>query len=130
MKHKLALASIVIVALLHLGFLVLEATQWSSPLGLELHHLSEPTARETTGVAKNMALYNGFLGVLLLWATFALGGREARAVQRFTLAFIVVAGIVGAVTIHNPRIFLLQSLPAVAALVLIGVDRPERTPGS
>ena len=124
MSNQLALGAIVLVALLHLGFMALEATQWSKPLGRRLTHLSEGAARETRGIGVNMGLYNGFLGLALLWATFALGTREAYSVQWILLTFIAIAGVVGAVTIRNPGIFVFQSLPALAALVLIWVDRP------
>lgn len=124
MLSSLALASVVVVALFHLGFMVLEATQWARPLGRKLTHLSEGAARETAGVGVNMGIYNGFLGVALLWVTFALGLREAYSAQWLILTFIVFAGVVGGITIRNPGIFLFQSLPALAALVLIWFDRP------
>ena len=124
MNSLFPLAAIVVVAVLHLGFMILEATQWARPLGLRLHHLSESTARETTGVAKNMAIYNGFIGILLLWVTFALGAGEAYSAQWLILAFIVFAGAIGAFTIRNRGIFLLQSVPALLALALIWADRP------
>lgn len=67
MLKSFSLGAIVVVALLHLGFMILEATQWSTPLGQRLTHLSEGAARETAGVGVNMGLYNnGFLGVALL----------------------------------------------------------------
>ena len=72
---SLVLGAIVIVALLHLGFMVLEATQWFTPLRQRLTHLSESAARETAGVGVNIGLYNGFLGLAYVW-----GGRDLRAV--------------------------------------------------
>jgi uncharacterized membrane protein len=124
MLKQFTLGAIVLVALLHLGFMVLEATRWSSRLGRRLTHLKEETAQETVGIGVNMGLYNGFLGLALLWATFALGARSAYSVQWILLGFIVIAGLVGAVTIRNPGIFVFQSLPAILALVLITIDRP------
>jgi len=124
MLSILARVSVVIVALLHLGFMVLETTQWARPLGRKLTHLSEGAARETAGVGVDMGLYNGFIGLALLWVSFALGLREAYSSQWLLLSFIVIAGIVGAVTIRNSGIFLFQSLPALFALLLIWVDRP------
>ena len=124
MVSSIALGAIVIVALLHFGFMFLEATKWSTPLGQRLTHLSESAARETAGVGVNMGLYNGFLGFALLWATFALGDRASYSVQWLLLTFIVIAGVVGAISIKNSGIFMLQSLPALAALGLIWVGRP------
>ena len=66
-----------------------------------------------------MGIYNGFLGLALLLATFAPGVRDAYSVQWVLLAFIVFAGVVGAITMRNRGILILQSLPALAALSLI-----------
>lgn len=119
MVSILALASVVVVALLHLGFMVLETTQWNTPLGRKLTHLSEEAARETAGVGINMGIYNGFLGAALLWVTFALDVREAYTAQWLLLTFIVFAGVVGAVTMRNRGIVVFQSLPALVALLFI-----------
>ena len=124
MFNSLALASVVIVALLHLGFMVLEATQWGTPRGCKLLNISAGAAQETAKIGVNMGLYNGFIGLALLWVTFALDVRQAYSAQWLLLGFIVVAGVVGAITIPNLGILLLQSLPAAAALALIWVDRP------
>ena len=102
MLSILALASVVVVALLHLGFMVLEATQWNTPLGRKLTHLGEEAARETVGIGINMGIYNGFLGAALLWVTFAWGVREAYSAQWLLLTFIVFAGVVGAITNAQP----------------------------
>lgn len=120
----LALAFVVIVALLHLAFMVLEATQWKTPLGQKLTGLSEQAARETAGIGINMGIYNGFLGAGLLWVTFAWGVREAYSAQWLFLTFIVLAGLVGAITMRNRGILVLQSLPALAALVLTWANHP------
>jgi putative membrane protein len=124
MLSILALAFVVVVALLHLGFMVLEATQWNTPLGRKLTHLSEEAARETVGVGINMGIYNGFLGVALLWVTFAWGTREAYSAQWPLLTFIVFAGVVGTITMRNRGILVLQSLPALAALLFIWANHP------
>ena len=121
---KLAVATVVIVAALHLAFMVLEATMWSTSLGQHLTHLSESAALETVGVGFNMAIYNGFLGFALLWATFALREQEAYSAQWIFLSFIVFAGVVGAVSMHNNGIVLFQSLPALVALGMIWLVRP------
>jgi putative membrane protein len=111
MVQSFALGAVVIVVLLHLGFMVLEATKWSSPLGQRLTNLSENAASETVGVGFNMGLYNGFLGLGLLWVTFALREREAYSAQWLFLTFIVVAGVVGAISMRNKGIFLFQVVP-------------------
>ena len=47
MLKRLALWATMVVALLHLAFMVLEATQWSTELGLRLTHLSASAAGES-----------------------------------------------------------------------------------
>ncbi|AGA28185.1 DUF1304 family protein [Singulisphaera acidiphila] len=123
MKRTL-LCVVVVIACFHFGFMFLEAFAWSTQFVRSLTHLSESAARETVGVGRNMALSNGFLGVALLWATFALREREAYSAQWVLLSFIVVAGVVGAVTMRNYRIFVMQSLPALVALGMSWLARP------
>lgn len=119
-----ALASVILVALIHCVFVVIEATRWNTEFGRGLSHLSEPSAAETVGLGRNMALYNGFLGFLLIWGTFALSIRQAYSLQWLVLSFIVVAGVVGWRTMKSPRIALAQSVPALLALGLIWAARP------
>jgi uncharacterized membrane protein len=71
----------------------------------------------------NPALYNGFLGFGLFWATFALNGWDAYSVQRVFLSFIAGMGVVGAIWVKNPGIFVLQALPAMIALGLSWQNR-------
>ena len=123
MLNQLARLSVVLVALLHFGFMVLEATQWNTPLGRKLTGLGEASARETVGVGINMAIYNGFLGVALLWAGFASRGGQANSMLMLLLGFIVIAGVVGTLTMKNPGIVVFQSLPAILALSLTWINR-------
>jgi uncharacterized membrane protein len=124
MVKKLASCAVVLVILAHLGFMIAEMTLWASAFGRESTHLSLPAARETVGVGINMGLYNGFLAFLLFWATFALRESESYSAQRVLLSLIVVAGVVGAVTMRNPLILAFQSLPALAAVGLVWLARP------
>lgn len=124
MIQNVALIAIFLVALIHLFFMVIEATRWNTDFGRKITHLSEGASGETVGVGRNMALYNGFLGLLLLWGTFALSIRQAYSLQWFVLSFIAVAGLVGWRTMGSPRIALAQSVPALVALGLIWAARP------
>jgi uncharacterized membrane protein len=99
-------------------------TQWARPLGVKITRLDPGVAKATAGVGVNMGLYNGFLAAGLLWSVVALGRREAFSVQLFFLSFIVIAGVVGAVSMRIPTIALFQSLPALVALGLLWRDRP------
>ena len=109
-----ALALVVLVALLHLGFLVLEMFLWTRPAGLAVFRQSREAAERSKVLAANQGLYNGFLAAGLLYAA-TTGSREFAL---FFLACVVVAGCFGAATV-NRRIFLVQALPALLALAAL-----------
>jgi putative membrane protein len=50
-----------IVALLHLGFLVVEMFLWDKPAGRRIFRTSEEFAKRSRSLAANQGLYNGFL---------------------------------------------------------------------
>ena len=58
---------VVIVALLHLYFLVLEMFLWTTPYGRKVFGLTETFAQESRSLAANQGLYNGFLVAGLVW---------------------------------------------------------------
>lgn len=107
--------AILIVALLHLTFLVLEMFLWNRSLGRKVFGLTEDYASKTASLAANQGLYNGFLAAGLLWGLAGSGGTDALV---FFLSCIIIAGIVGAIT-AKPSIFFIQSMPAVIALSLL-----------
>ena len=72
-------------------------------------------ARETKVLAANQGLYNSFLSLGLLVSFI---GNNLFYIQLF-LAFVLIAGIVGSLTTKNIRLFLVQGLPALLALILI-----------
>ena len=74
--------------------------------------LSPTASRETANIGLNPALYNGFLGFGLFWATLAIKGRDSCSIQRVFLSFIAGMGVFVAIWIENPGIFFLQALPA------------------
>ena len=103
----------VIVAILHLGFMVLESILWTQPIGRKVFRLSQEKAAITRELASNQGVYNGMLAVGIVWA-LAVGNSGALA---FLLVFVVIVGIYGALTV-SPAIFVVQSLPALIALGL------------
>ncbi|HWS79072.1 MAG TPA: DUF1304 domain-containing protein [Thermomonas sp.] len=111
-----AVVLLVLVGLLHLYFLVLEMFLWTRPLGLKTFRNSPEKAEATRVLAANQGLYNGFLAAGLLYAAIT-GSREFAV---FFLACVVVAGAYGAWSV-NKRIFFVQALPAIAALVALHV---------
>ena len=105
---------LVLVALLHLYFLVLEMFLWTRPLGLKTFRNTPEKAEITRVLAANQGLYNGFLAAGLLYAAVT-GSREFAL---FFLACVVVAGLYGAYSV-NKRIFFVQAVPAIAGLLAL-----------
>ena len=110
----IAIGMIVVVALLHLHFLVLEMFLWTRPTGLKVFRQSREQAEQSRVLAANQGLYNGFLAAGLLYGV-ATGSREFAL---FFLACVVVAGTYGAFTV-NRRIFFVQALPALLAMAAV-----------
>lgn len=110
----LAVVLIAIVALLHLGFLVLEMLLWTRPIGLKVFRNTPERAETMRVLAANQGLYNGFLAAGLLWAA----ATAQRDVALFFLICVVVAGVYGAATV-NRRIFYVQAVPAIAAIAAV-----------
>ena len=93
-----SLVLVLLVAVLHLYFLVLEMFLWTTKRGLATFRMTAAQAAETATLAKNQGLYNGFLGC------------------------VIVAGVYGAATVSS-RILLVQSLPAAIAMLLVFLAR-------
>ena len=110
----IAVALIVLVALLHIYFLVLEMFLWTKPLGMKVFRNSPEKAEITKVLAANQGLYNGFLAAGLLWAAFA--GKQDVAL--FFLGCVVVAALYGAYSVSK-RIFYVQGVPALAAIAAV-----------
>ena len=116
--HAAATVMIVLVALLHLYFLVLEMFLWRTPFGRRTFGTTAEVAESSAVLAANQGLYNGFLAAGMLWAVVWYGVVAGRPVLTFFLACIIVAGAYGAATV-NRRILFVQALPAVVALLLV-----------
>jgi len=109
---------IVLVAGLHLYFLVLEMFLWRTPFGRRTFGTTVETADSSAVLAANQGLYNGFLAAGLLWGLIWYGVVDGRPILTFFLACVVVAGIYGGVTVSR-RILLVQALPAAIAAALL-----------
>lgn len=106
-----------LVALLHTWFLVLEMFLWQKPLGRKTFGMNAEKAEITSVLAKNQGLYNGFLVAGLVWSL--VGAPEMhQPLATFFLGCVVVAGAYGAATV-SPRIFVVQAVPALAALAAL-----------
>ena len=110
----IATVLVVLVALLHAYFLVLEMFLWTRPLGLKTFRNTPEKAEATRVLAANQGLYNGFLAAGLAYGV-ATGSREFCL---FFLACVVVAGLYGAYSVSR-RIFFVQALPALLAIAAL-----------
>jgi putative membrane protein len=108
--------AVALVALLHLGFLVLEMFLWAKPLGLKTFRLTPEFAAASKSLAANQGLYNGFLAAGLAWG-LVLGG-AGNPIKIFFLGCVIVAGVFGALTVSR-RILWVQALPGAVALALV-----------
>ena len=111
---SLAFALTALVALAHLGFLVLEMFLWTRPLGLKTFRNTPEKAETTRVLAANQGLYNGFLAAGLLW--FLYTGQWN--VVLFFLGCVLAAALYGAWSV-NKRIFIIQGIPAIAAIAAV-----------
>jgi putative membrane protein len=116
--HTLAVILIVLVALEHAWFLVLEMFLWQSPIGLATFGTTPENARTMAVLAANQGLYNGFLAAGLIFAVAYPDAAAARAIAIFFLACVIAAGLYGALTVSR-RILFVQALPAAVALVAL-----------
>lgn len=114
---------VALVAIEHLWFLVLEMFLFNKPLGLQTFRQSQQAADTCAVLAMNQGLYNGFLAAGAITALVT----RSRLLLRFTLLCVIVAGIYGAATLGSAGVFVGQSLPALAALIVSergGLGRP------
>jgi len=107
---------VVLVALLHLWFLVLEMFLWDKPAGMRTFRNTPEKAAVTKVLAANQGLYNGFLAAGLLWGlSLGAGGTN---IKLFFLGCVIVAGVYGAATVSR-KILFVQALPAALAMALL-----------
>ena len=111
-------AFIVLVAALHVYFLVLEMFLWRTPFGRRIFGTTPEFAIASAVLAANQGLYNGFLAAGLLWALTWYGVAGGRPILTFFLICVVIAGIYGGVTVSR-RILLVQAAPALIAAALL-----------
>jgi len=109
-----------LVAILHIGFLVLEMFLWTTPFGLRTFNLTPEFAAASAPLAANQGLYNGFLAAGLIWGLVAREG--AFAIKVFFLVCVIVAGVFGAATAKTSILFV-QALPAALALLVVWLSR-------
>ncbi len=108
---------ILFVALLHYYFMILEMFYWTKPKGLKTFGLTKEKANDSKVLAANQGLYNGFLATGLVWSVVDVNyGKE---LALFFLFCISIAGLYGAYSTNKIKLFYIQSVPAMIAIVLL-----------
>jgi putative membrane protein len=91
---------------------------WETPRARKAFGTTVEFARANRVLAANQGLYNGFLAAGLLWALWLGVGEAGLGVALFFLGCVLVAALYGAYSV-NKRIFFVQGVPAIAALIAV-----------
>jgi len=118
--NLLANILVALVALLQLGFLVLEIFLWNGPVGQRVFRQPKEFLAASAKLAANQGLYNGFLAAGLIWGLAQ--GPAGTALKVFFLVCVVIAGIFGGITTKR-SILWIQALPGVLALTAVVLAR-------
>jgi putative membrane protein len=109
---------VLVVAILHINFLILEMFFWTDPVGLKIFRQSLENAKTSKVLAANQGLYNGFLSLGLIWGLVHPNVIFGFQIKMFFLGCVVVAGIYGALTVSR-KIFWIQAGPAILSIILL-----------
>jgi putative membrane protein len=118
--NALAGLLVFVVALLHVGFAVLEMFLWTGPIGQSVFNLTPELASATAVLAANQGIYNLLLAGGIAWAAWS-GRRDLRV---FFLVSVILAGVFGAMTAKFTILFV-QAAPAAVALLFVLLARPK-----
>ena len=111
---------VALVAVEHIGILVLEMFFWDHEIGRKAFQMTPELSRSTAVLAANQGLYNGFLAAGLIWAVVA----DRFDLKLFFLGCVIVAGVFGGLTAKTSILFT-QALPALVALALVLAARKK-----
>lgn len=109
---------VVVVAVLHIGFLVLEMFFWDHPVGRKRFGLTPEFSKASAALAANQGLYNGFLAAGLIWGLI----NADTSIKIFFLVCVLIAGIYGGFTARRTILYI-QALPALLALIAVYLAR-------
>jgi putative membrane protein len=107
-----------LVALEHVGIMVLEMFFWDHPVGRRIFNMTPEVSAVSRVLAANQGLYNGFLAAGLFWGLARGDGR----IQVFFLVCVGIAGVFGGLTAKT-SILGTQLLPAALALAAYFLSR-------
>jgi putative membrane protein len=106
------------IAFIHLYILWFEMFAWTTRGRKVFRKFPADLFEKTKVMAANQGLYNGFLAAGLIWTFFIDDATWQTNVALFFLSCVAVAGIYGTFT-ASKKIFIVQALPALAAILLI-----------
>ena len=118
----LAQLCVLLIALEHVWFLVLEMFLFTKPIGLKTFHIPLAQAQQSARAMANQGLYNGFLAAGLGWSLLAAEPLGFQ-LKIFFLGCVLVAGIFGAATVSRAILYI-QALPAAVAVELVLLGKP------
>lgn len=111
---------VALIALAHIGFLVLEMFLWTGPIGQRVFAMTPEFASQSAVLAANQGLYNGLLAAGLLWGAL----RDNREFMIFFLLCVIAAGVFGGLTAKITIIYT-QAAPGLVALAAVLAARPK-----
>ena len=111
---------IALVAFEHIYFMILEMFLWTKPKGLKVFGNTKEKAENSKVLAANQGLYNGFLAAGLIWSILDKSYGTQLAI--FFLICVVIAGIYGAYSTKKSKLFYVQAVPAILALLIIWIN--------
>ncbi|HKI54230.1 MAG TPA: DUF1304 domain-containing protein [Anaerolineales bacterium] len=106
------------VALLHIGFLILEMFLWDHPVGRKTFKMTSEYSKASASLAANQGLYNGFLAAGLIWG-LVTGDFATKA---FFLICVLIAGTYGGFTAKRSILYM-QALPGLLGLIFLYLSR-------
>ena len=109
---------VVLVVVLHLGFLALEMFFWDHPFGRKRFGMTPEYSKASAPLAANQGLYNGFLAAGLVWGLVA----GDTSIEIFFLVCVVIAGVYGGFTAKRSILYM-QALPGLLALIAVYLAR-------
>ena len=109
---------VLLIAIQHIGFLVLEMFLWTEPIGQKVFKTTPEFAAQSAALAANQGLYNGFLAAGLIWSLLPASRDFSSSLKYFFLSCVAIAGLYGWYTVSVTILFV-QAMPAILALVVL-----------
>ena len=89
---------------------------WTQPKTIKIFGIRDKQLAEDTKVlAANQGLYNGFLSAGLIISLIL----KNETISIIFLSFVIIAGAYGAYSTKKIRLFLVQGIPAILALLAV-----------